>query len=665
MLQRHLIINPDTPEARTLVLARQPYRIGRDRSADISLPGRQVSSQHCLIEPGAKGFRLLDSASTNGTFVNGKRVRKRLLADGDRITLGDHVLLYNEVEMQAFGEHTTTTLFPLPEAAPDEELQRLLSDLKSTTVSEPVAARAAQLLERYGRNSRLLETLYTLLDRVLVVADRDSAVALLLTELRTLLGLEIASLYLVEADRFGILEDETIEWSDEYPVVSRSVLSTVIDSGQPVVIEKVDGDVDGMKTLVRFKIRAVLCFPVMNREGKVSGVVYCVSRSAAQLELLRDDANFIGACSTFISLVLENLQMIEREKRTASVEARRSSERHFTPIISRLVQERENLTLKRGTPHSEDEFFGLDEEAGKPLAEFVVKAAPTGLPVLITGETGVGKSLFAKVLHRNSGLSGPLVIIDCTTIPRDLLESELFGHEKGAFTGAHVRREGKVKNADGGTLFIDEIGELDIPLQAKLLRFIQTGEYEQLGSSVVQRSSARLVAATNRDLKAAVAAKRFREDLYYRLNVLSVELPPLRGRSDTILFLADHFLEHYAPRLNSTVTAFTGDARKLLTAHRWPGNVRELENTVMRALVNAQGANIDTRHCSLVPQASGESCPEEEAADNLDLKAAREKIDRVLITRALEETGRNVSRSAELLHISRNSLMDLIKKYGM
>jgi transcriptional regulator with GAF, ATPase, and Fis domain len=669
VLQRCLIINPDTPDARTVVLSRQSYRIGRDRSAEIHLASKNVSSLHCSLQSGEKGCCLLDLDSTNGTFVNGKRSKKRMLQSGDVISVGDCTLRYDEKEMPAPGGRITTALYRLPDDEQDSRLAALLADCKSNSLTSETSAEVAALLELHGRNNRLLETLYALFGKVLAVSDRGAAVALLLTELRNLLGLEIASLYLVADNRFGILENDSVEWSDEYPVVSRSVLANVLATRQPVVIEEVDGGDSGMKTLVRFKIRSVLCFPVMNRDAVVSGVVYCVSRSAGQLELLRDDLHFINACSVFIGLVLENLQVIEREKRAASAQARRSSERHFSPIISRLVQERENLSLKLTEPSSGDEFLGLEEKQGRPLREFADKAAPTGLPVLITGETGVGKSLFAKVLHRASGVKGRFVVIDCTTIPHDLLESELFGHEKGAFTGAHTRREGRVKNADRGTLFIDEIGELSIPLQAKLLRLLQTGEYEPVGSSSVLHSDARIIAATNRDLKAATDEKRFREDLYYRLNVLAVELPPLRQRPDTVVLLAEQFRRRYAPRLNPRAGEFTDAARQLLLAHCWPGNIRELENTVMRALVNAQGERIDAHHCSLELQTFSADLPEEVASaaadDVLDLKAARERVDRLLIVRALDKTGRNVSRAAELLRISRNSLMDLIRKYGL
>jgi transcriptional regulator with GAF, ATPase, and Fis domain len=564
----------------------------------------------------------------------------------------------------------TTALYSLPGNNDNDEIGKLLDNLGGAgKIDSGTLRTAVRELEMYRRNNRLLKTLYSLLIQVLSILDRDEAVTLLLRQLRTLLGLEISSLYLVEENRFGILEEKGIEWSGEYPVVSRKVLNRVVESRQPVVIDDVDGDDTELKTLVKFKIRQVLCFPVLNREEQVLAVVYCVSRNTGELGILKDDTQFIEACSVVIALVLENLRMLEREKSAAYKSAKERQTRKFTPIIRRLRQQRENLSLKLGT--LEEEFVGLDGSEGEALRQFIERAAPTGLPILITGETGVGKSLFARAIHRSHQKNSPFVTIDCTTIPHGLLESELFGHEKGAFTGAHAGKPGKVSAADGGTLFIDEIGELDAKLQAKLLRFIQTGDYEPLGGSATFHSSARVITATNRDLKAEVTERRFREDLYYRLNVLALELPPLRDRADTILMFAGRFLARYAPRLNPAVKGFTAGAEKILVAHRWPGNIRELENTIMRALVNCRGDRISAEDCAIemddrpVATADREAVLAAEGAGMMDLKAARERIDRILISRALDSTGRNVSRSADLLMISRNSLMDLIKKYGL
>ncbi len=670
MLQRRLVINPDSIQSNIVILQNRSYRIGRDIAADITLSSKNVSATHCSLSVNEKCVEIVDLGSTNGTYINGKRIKKATLSNGDMIILGDCPMRYEENSAERSGELHKTAIYKLPGENKYERILKMAARLKcGGHLQQYEINEILDSLELYIRNNLLLETLYSLLEKVLSVSDRDSAIALLLCELRRLLGLEIASLYLTKENHFGILENQKIEWSGEYPVVSRSVLRNVIENKKPVVIDDVSTSAEGTKTLIKFKIRSVLCFPVLNREGTVMAVVYCVSRQPGQLDILSNDNHFINACSSFIALILENLQVIERERAAASAEAQRMEQNRYTPIISRLRRERENLSLKLNVMEAENDFFGLDAKEYSRLREFVLRAAPSCLPVLITGETGVGKTLFAKFIHRASAVEGRFVIIDCTTIPRELLESELFGHEKGAFTGAHIRKTGKVKNADGGTLFIDEIGELDYSLQAKLLRFIQSGEYEPLGSSTTQHSSARIIAATNRDLRTEVSEKRFREDLYYRLNVLSIELPPLRKCPDMIIRFAEYFRNRYARQLNPSAGGFTDAARTVLVSHSWPGNIRELENTILRALVNVKEGDIDASHLALetenLTSAFSAEISVDLSNDALDLKAARERIDRVYISHALAATGRNVSKAADLLKISRNSLMELIKKYRL
>jgi Nif-specific regulatory protein len=669
VLQRKIIINPESPDRQTIILQRQSYRVGRSDDADIRLIDKNLSGLHCSFIVDEKGTQLLDLDSTNGTLVNGKPIKKRTLRNDDVISIGNMKIIYKEDDSGAREEETE--LFRFPHEIESRSLTESIEKLKKDShLPADLAKTIVTELDVYRKNSRLLETLYSLLERVLLLSDRSEVFSLVLTELRNLLGLEISSIFLVEENKFCILEKESIEWSDEYPVVSRSVLQNVIASKGPTVIEEVETGNKAMKTLLKFKIRAALCFPVLNRREQVLGAVYCVSRHAGRLHLLKNDTHFIKACSAFLAMVLENLAMLDREKVTAYSRAKIQEQRRFTPIINRLKQEKENLTLKLGASSVDGVFFGLDDERYRDIRLFMTKAAPTGLPILITGETGVGKSMFARAIHETGKPGTPFVVIDCTTIPRELWESELFGHEKGAFTGAHAKKPGKISGAHGGTLFIDEIGELDNALQAKLLRFLQTGDYEPIGGANTLHSNARLIVATNRDLKNDVAEKRFREDLYYRLNVLAIELPPLRERPLLIERFAAHFLRQYRAKLNPKAAGFTDSAKKLLAIYPWPGNIRELENTIMRGLINATGDCVDALHLGLavkeaVPQAIIDSRPLSEKDDPMDLKAARERIDRILIARALDATAGNVSRAADLLKISRNSLMDLMKKYGL
>jgi len=294
----------------------------------------------------------------------------------------------------------------------------------------------------------------------------------------------------------------------------------------------------------------------------------------------------------------------------------------------------------------------------------ITKVAHFKTTVLVTGESGVGKELVARAVHARSGRAGqPFVAINCGAIPENLLESELFGHKRGAFTDANQDRRGLFEEANGGSLLLDEIGELPLGLQVKLLRVLEDEKIRRLGDSKDIQVDVRIIAATHRDLTAEVAAGRFREDLYYRLNVLPIWVPPLRDRREDIPLLIDHFIARNNARLGTTVRGVTSDARRLLYEYAWPGNVRELENTVERAMVLAETEQLsaadlperirDVRDPIKLQLASGE----------LSVKKTTRYIEEVLIRRALHRTRGNRTRAAELLEISHRALLYKIKDY--
>jgi transcriptional regulator with GAF, ATPase, and Fis domain len=667
MLYR-LLIDAGTEEEREVLLDKPAYRVGRSGDADIVIPNKNISGLHFSLLLNDIIAEIIDLDSTNGTAVNGEKIRTSVLRNGDIISVGGTTIVFTKTK-SAIDRGTETVFYPVPADRGSSEAEALLDSLRAKGTLVPTdAGLIADEIARCRRDSTLLEALYGLLQKTLPLTRREEILALLLEKINALLNLEIAGIYLVDEQRFFILEKGGLVSEENNSLLSASVLRHVLDSKRSVVLDHIGSEEGetGFKSLVRFNIRSCLCFPILNREGEVLGAFYCVSRKIDQLRVLENDRRFLDLCSAFIALILENIKLIETEKSRAYKTASLEEQRKFSPIISRLRQEREILSLKLGATLSEQRFFGLDDATNLDIKEFIAKAARTGLPALITGETGVGKSVVAREIHAAAHHQGPFVTIDCTTIPPDLLESELFGHERGAFTGAYAKRPGKVRAAQGGTLLIDEIGELTPGLQGKLLRFIQSGEYEPLGGTETLRSDAKLIAATNRDLNSEVAQKRFREDLYFRLNILQFELPPLRSRRALIMPLAAHFLSHYARRLNPDVRGFTESAKALMLSHAWPGNTRELENAVMRALVNTTGDTVDSEHLALErhPTTAGETgAPDPASGESLDLKLARERIDRVLIRKAMETTGRNVSQAAKLLNLSRNSLMDLLKKY--
>jgi len=299
-----------------------------------------------------------------------------------------------------------------------------------------------------------------------------------------------------------------------------------------------------------------------------------------------------------------------------------------------------------------------ESEAIRKVFALVQRVAPTDATVLIAGENGTGKELVAHAIHEASGRrSGPFVPINCGAIPETLLESELFGHERGAFTDAYRTREGKLEIAAGGTIFLDEIGELPQPLQVKLLRFLQDHVVERVGGREPRKVDARVLAATNRDLMKEMAAGRFREDLFYRLSVVNITVPPLRDRGDDLRILAEYFLDFYARHHRRRLKGFTQAALRAIQQHPWPGNVRELENRVQRAVILCQDAYVRPDDLEL-----DES---EGRAVQRSLQQARDDAERELLIEALTRNAGNITRAARDVEVSRPTLHDLLKKHGI
>jgi two-component system NtrC family response regulator len=324
--------------------------------------------------------------------------------------------------------------------------------------------------------------------------------------------------------------------------------------------------------------------------------------------------------------------------------------------LAGLEREHQKLQSRIGDDH----FQGILGTSSKMQEVFTTirKVATTDVPVLVSGESGTGKELVASAIHRLSRRKNhPFVVINCGAIPENLLESELFGHEKGAYTGAHVQRRGRVEAAHSGTLFLDEIGELSLALQVKLLRFLQEQVIERIGGREPIKVDARVIAATNRELKQAMKDGTFREDLYFRLGVISIPLPALRERQGDVLLLANAFLRKYAADSKKKLTGFTNQAMSALEEYSWPGNVRELENRLKRAVIMAEGNKITPVDLEM-------DAPEDKR-EEISLKDAREALERDLVTRALSRNNDNITRAAEELGISRPTLYELMEKLGI
>ncbi|MGB8657071.1 MAG: sigma-54 dependent transcriptional regulator [Candidatus Zixiibacteriota bacterium] len=333
---------------------------------------------------------------------------------------------------------------------------------------------------------------------------------------------------------------------------------------------------------------------------------------------------------------------------------------YLSHLVSNVIKQRrllsENIQLKERI----QELYEIDEIIGESPAmmkvfDLIKTVAPTDTSVMIKGESGTGKELIARAIHSNSSRRFfPIITVNCGGLTEGLTESEFFGHEKGAFTGALYRRKGKFEMADGGTIFLDEVGNVDPKAQTDLLRVIETKQFTRVGGDEVIKVDFRLICATNRDLELAVKQGAFREDLYYRLNVFSISIPPLRERRSDVPLLANYFLKKLTLAMNKPVTGFSADAVEFLKSYDWPGNVRELRNAIERAVVVATG-----------PSITAEQLPIPRTAKSAPQDQSMEAVEKAHMKNILEQTGWNITRASEVLGIDRTTLYHKIEKYGL
>ncbi|HEX4953810.1 MAG TPA: sigma-54-dependent Fis family transcriptional regulator [Thermoanaerobaculia bacterium] len=494
----------------------------------------------------------------------------------------------------------------------------------------------------------MLDRLLDLGKRVLAEGDLDRALALALDGVIELCGAERGMILLFDTHGEVIFEQarklERADLARPELEVSRGILERVRASGQPVAVDNALADpaVGARQSVLRLGILSVLCLP-LRHEGEVFGVVY--------LDHRRRPAAF-GP---------EQLELAASFSELISLAAHHALERR------RLSQQVERLAEDLRQRYRFEAILGQEPQLLAVL-ERVAQVADTQVTVLIQGETGTGKELVARALHANSRRrGGPFVAINCGALPENLLEAELFGYVRGAFTGAVRDHAGWFERADGGTIFLDEVGEMPPALQVRLLRVLETREYARVGSTALRRSDARVVAATHRRLDALVAEGKLREDLYYRLNVVDVTLPPLRERRGDVPLLARHFLARAAEQLGRPEKALSRAAEAALLAHDFPGNLRELQNALQRALLVARGAQIEIE--DLPEPLRARPALASAAPDGLDFKAAKQRVvedfERDFLRRALEAAGGNISQAARTAGLDFKNLHAKLAAYGI
>jgi len=453
---------------------------------------------------------------------------------------------------------------------------------------------------------------------------------------------------------------ETILIVEDKESMSEMLKETLESEGYRVIIAR-DG-IEGMKYLKESKIDLVLTDLKLPKKNGID--ILKVSKEENQLIPVIVMTAF-GSVELAVTAMKEGaFDFITKPFDTD----------HLLLLIKRALETQrlltENILLK-------EEFaskFGFPRIVGKSnkiedVAQMVQKVAPTKTTVLLLGESGTGKEIFARAIHNVSNRRNyPFVPINCAAIPRELLESELFGHEKGAFTGADSRKLGKFELADKGTIFLDEIGDMDLVLQSKVLRAIEDGEIERVGGVKGINVDVRIIAASNKDIERAVEEMLFREDLYYRLNVFPIKIPPLRERKEDIPLLVDYFINKYCLEIKTSLKTISKETLDILMSYHWKGNVRELENTIERAVILCDGEMITPEHVVLSQRAASESMVRSLHMEGTLGDTAKEALriaETQHIVKALRDTKGNKSRAAELLQVSYKTLLTKIKEYGI
>ena len=614
----------------TFALPSAEIHIGRDPSNLLAISDPSLSRRHCALTRDSEGYKIRDLDSRNGTQVNGVSIKEARLRHGDQISAGDSVFL---LLLQEDREESTTDRIEY-----EDSLTQATAQFRPQDV---LYLQPDRILKELPANSRLARNLNALL--------KISRIVHSIRDLEELQGQILDLIFeVVPAERGAILLDGKVDehFGSVYtrqriaksvlPVrISRTIARQVMKEGLAILGADVPASTGlaGVESLVDCQIRSLLCVPLTMFQ-KVTGCIYLDTCNSAN-RFDEDHLQFVAAIAGTSAVALENarrMQWLEQENLRLSAEI---------SLDHNLIGESPRM---------------------KEVYQFLARVAPTDSNVLLQGESGTGKELAARAIHRNSPRSAKsFVAINCAAIPEGLLESELFGHERGAFTGAVAQKKGRLEIANGGVVFLDEIGELAPALQVKLLRVLQEREFERVGGMRPISVDIRLIAATNQDLGEAVKAGTFRKDLFYRLNVLSLVMPPLRERREDIPILAEYFVTKFIKKLNSRIKKLSPDAIAYLVNYDWPGNVRELENAVERALVLSPSDVVQPEDLPESILEKGVTSSNETANYHIQVKELKKQ----LILTALEQTNRNYTEAAELLGVHANYLHRLIRNLDL
>lgn len=615
------VFNLETPET----------TVGRDAVNTFSINDPSVSRRHCVLTLEQDRYIIRDLKSRNGTYVNAVDVPESHLNHGDQLSIGDSVFLFLLHEEPADASAASPVEF-------DDHATQATARLRPHEVLYLHPDRIQNELPANSRLGRNLNVLLKISRAVHSIEDIDQLQARILELIFEVVPAERGAILLDGKgidNLSSIFARHRLSRSAQPVRVSRTVARQVLEQGVAVLGTDVpqSSGLREVESLLNSQVRSLLCVPLSVFQ-KVIGCIYLdTTLSGGRFE--SDDLELVAGIAGICAAALENARRLQW-----------------------LEQENLRLTTEINLEHN---MVG-ETACMKELYQFLSRVAPNDTTVLIQGESGTGKELAARAIHRNSQRANrPFIAINCAAIPEGLLESELFGHERGAFTGAVTQKKGRLEGAHGGVLFLDEIGELAAGLQVKLLRVLQEREFERLGSTRPISIDVRLIAATNKDLEEAVKAKTFREDLYYRLNVVSLVMPPLRARRDDIPILAAYFVNKFAAKCKVKPKTFSRDAMACLTHYDWPGNVRELENAIERALVLGVAEVIQPED---LPETILEKDPGP-ATSRAKYHTAIKELKKSLIVKTLDETKGNFTEAAHALGVHPNYLHRLMRNLGL
>ncbi|GAB5544022.1 MAG: sigma 54-interacting transcriptional regulator [Sandaracinaceae bacterium] len=569
--------------------------IGRAGGNDVAIREGDLADYHAQVVFDGKEFTLSEVDRKGELRINGKKKRRGKVLHGDRLTVGDV-----ELQFSIFEEVTG-----LDEGEPGNDVEAELSGLR----------KLHEFSERLMRSSSLDEQLAALMDAIIEVTHAGKGFLILLQDGEPKVTVA------------RNLQQQNLP--DAVQHLSDSILQKVIESRKPLIVSDALHDTlfKSAESVMNLQLASVMCAPLI-AQNQLLGVLYVGNdnvRSLFEEKSLDVLTIFAGQAS----LILQNALLLDQLKTDRDQLAEQLEDKRFGDII--------------GTCPPLLEVFNKLE-----------KVASTNINVLVTGETGTGKELIAREIHRRSPRKdGPFVVVNCGAIPENLMESELFGHVRGAFTGAIATRNGKFQSADGGTLFLDEIGEMPVNLQVKLLRALQEKIVMKVGDTKSEPVDIRVVAATNRELEEEIQKSNFREDLYYRLNVVNLHLPPLRERGDDVAVLAKFLLSKYAVELGSKVKGFTPNALIALKKYDWPGNVRQLENRIKKAIVLCDKTLIGPEDMDLFPEA---------LKPISTLAQAREDFQRRYILEVLERNNGNRTKTARDLGVDPRTIFRYLER---